>query len=26
VRATAQQVVLIAAGVLTIYFAHSTLH
>lgn len=26
VRATVQQVVLIAAGVLTIYFAHSTLH
>ena len=26
VRATVQQVVLIVAGVLTIYFAHSTLH
>ncbi|MBI5040400.1 MAG: ZIP family metal transporter [Gammaproteobacteria bacterium] len=26
VRATAQQIVLIVAGVLTIYFAHSTLH
>ena len=25
-RATAQQIVLIVAGVLTIYFAHATLH
>jgi len=26
VRATVQQIVLIAAGVLVIYFTHSTLH